>query len=115
MVAAPIVDPVHEEAPATVDPAPAAAAPAAAAPSQDEIVRAAGDAIRAQLLVRTYRVRGHLAANLDPLGLAQHLPDSVGHGRAHAAAGRFPRAQSVAPSQSRRTAMPSANSRNAGK
>ena len=42
----------------------------AAAPAQDEIVRAAGDAIRAQLLIRTYRVRGHLAANLDPLGLS---------------------------------------------
>ncbi|MGJ3627985.1 hypothetical protein AB5I41_15145 [Sphingomonas sp. MMS24-JH45] len=29
-----------------------------------------GDAIRVQLLIRTYRVRGHLAANLDPLGLS---------------------------------------------
>jgi 2-oxoglutarate dehydrogenase E1 component len=48
-------------------PAIAATAPA---PSQDDIIRAAGDAIRAQLLIRTYRVRGHLAANLDPLGLA---------------------------------------------
>ncbi len=49
----------------------AAAAPAAAAPSQDDIVRAAADSIRAMLLIRTYRVRGHLAANLDPLGLVQ--------------------------------------------
>ena len=49
---------------------PATAAPATAlAPSQEQIIRAAGDAIRAQLLIRTYRVRGHLAANLDPLGL----------------------------------------------
>jgi len=49
---------------------PAAAKPAPApAPSQDDIARAAGDAIRAQMLVRTYRVRGHLASNLDPLGL----------------------------------------------
>ena len=31
--------------------------------------RAADDSIRAMMLVRTYRVRGHLAANLDPLGL----------------------------------------------
>ncbi|WP_066484458.1 2-oxoglutarate dehydrogenase E1 component, partial [Sphingomonas sp. CCH9-F2] len=46
------------------------AAPAAPAPSQDDIVKAAGDAIRAQMLIRTYRVRGHLAANLDPLGLS---------------------------------------------
>ncbi len=45
-----------------------AAAPAAA-PSQDAIVKAAADSIRAMLLIRTYRVRGHLAANLDPLGL----------------------------------------------
>src|SRR6188472_1439750 len=35
------------------------------------IERAAGDSIRAMMLVRTYRVRGHLAANLDPLGLSQ--------------------------------------------
>ncbi len=42
-----------------------------AAPDQTAILRAAGDAIRAQLLIRTYRVRGHLAANLDPLGLVR--------------------------------------------
>lgn len=47
-------------------------APAAAPVSQDEILRAANDAIRAMMLIRTYRVRGHLAANLDPLGLATH-------------------------------------------
>ena len=41
----------------------------ATAPSQDAIVKAAADSIRAMLLIRTYRVRGHLAANLDPLGL----------------------------------------------
>ncbi len=33
--------------------------------------RAAEDSIRAMMLIRTYRVRGHLAANLDPLGLAK--------------------------------------------
>ena len=42
----------------------------AAAPAQDAIIKAAGNAIRAQLLIRTYRVRGHMAANLDPLGLS---------------------------------------------
>ena len=52
--------------------APAAAKPAAAPASQEEILRAVNDAIRAMLLIRTYRVRGHLAANLDPLGLATH-------------------------------------------
>ena len=52
-------------------PAPApAAAPAQA--STADIAKAAGDAIRAQMLIRTYRVRGHLAANLDPLGLSPH-------------------------------------------
>jgi 2-oxoglutarate dehydrogenase E1 component len=39
--------------------------------SDADAVSAADDAIRAQLLIRTYRVRGHLAANLDPLGLTQ--------------------------------------------
>ena len=33
------------------------------------IRRAAEDSIRAMMLIRTYRVRGHLAAKLDPLGL----------------------------------------------
>ena len=62
-------------------PAPAAAAAAAPAPAPQggldtaAVRRAAEDSIRAQLLIRTYRVRGHLAANLDPLGLAkQELP-----------------------------------------
>jgi len=32
---------------------------------------AAADSIRALMLIRTYRVRGHLAADLDPLGLVQ--------------------------------------------
>jgi len=39
--------------------------------SPTEIAEAADDAIRAQMLIRTYRVRGHLAANLDPLGLSE--------------------------------------------
>jgi 2-oxoglutarate dehydrogenase E1 component len=55
-------------------------APAAApAPSQADVVKAASDAIRAQILIRTYRVRGHLAANLDPLGLSgpRELPDDL--------------------------------------
>jgi 2-oxoglutarate dehydrogenase E1 component len=44
---------------------------AAAGASPDEIRRAAEDSIRAMMLIRTYRVRGHLAADLDPLGLAK--------------------------------------------
>src|SRR3954466_2504400 len=39
--------------------------------SADEIRRAAEDSIRAMMLIRTYRVRGHLAADLDPLGLTR--------------------------------------------
>ncbi|MFN3818742.1 2-oxoglutarate dehydrogenase E1 component [Blastomonas sp.] len=35
------------------------------------IARAADRSIRAMMLIRTYRVRGHLAAELDPLGLSQ--------------------------------------------
>jgi 2-oxoglutarate dehydrogenase E1 component len=42
---------------------------AATGASPDEIRRAAEDSIRAMMLIRTYRVRGHLAADLDPLGL----------------------------------------------
>ncbi|NWK94252.1 2-oxoglutarate dehydrogenase E1 component [Sphingobium lactosutens] len=49
----------------------AAAKAAGKAVSDTDAVAAADDAIRAQLLIRTYRVRGHLAANLDPLGLAK--------------------------------------------
>src|SRR3954454_15091961 len=44
---------------------------AASGASPHEIRRAAEDSIRAMMLIRTYRVRGHLAANLDPLGLAR--------------------------------------------
>jgi 2-oxoglutarate dehydrogenase E1 component len=50
---------------------PAAAAPAPAASVQPgDIAAAALDSIRAVTLIRTYRVRGHLLADLDPLGLA---------------------------------------------
>ena len=34
-----------------------------------QVEEAAADSIRAMMLIRTYRVRGHLAADLDPLGL----------------------------------------------
>ncbi|MFA7441551.1 MAG: 2-oxoglutarate dehydrogenase E1 component [Sphingomonadaceae bacterium] len=42
-----------------------------AAVSAEDGRAAAQDTIRATMLIRTYRVRGHLAANLDPLGLAE--------------------------------------------
>ncbi len=53
-----------------------AAAKAAGLPASDtDVAVAAGDSIRAMMLIRTYRVRGHLAANLDPLGLTkQDIP-----------------------------------------
>ena len=35
------------------------------------VEQAANDSIQAMMLIRTYRVRGHLAADLDPLGLSQ--------------------------------------------
>ncbi|HYD36145.1 MAG TPA: 2-oxoglutarate dehydrogenase E1 component [Allosphingosinicella sp.] len=47
----------------------AKAAALAAGASAAEVEQAAGDSIRAMMLIRTYRVRGHLAADLDPLGL----------------------------------------------
>ncbi|MEN3747147.1 2-oxoglutarate dehydrogenase E1 component [Sphingomonas sp. HF-S3] len=65
------LDPTQME-PAPAKPKGGAAKPAPApAASAEDIARAAADSIRAMLLIRTYRVRGHLAANLDPLGLAR--------------------------------------------
>ena len=61
---APKPDPKAKPAPAA---APAAAAPSAV--STDEIRAAAHDSIRALMLIRSYRVRGHLQATLDPLGI----------------------------------------------
>jgi 2-oxoglutarate dehydrogenase E1 component len=53
------------------------AAPAAA-PDASAIVQAAQDTVRAMMLIRTYRVRGHLAADLDPLGLHEReLPKDL--------------------------------------
>src|SRR5687767_1226615 len=48
-----------------------AAVAATGVTDESAIRRAADDSIRAMMLIRTYRVRGHLAANLDPLGLAK--------------------------------------------
>ncbi|NVJ71464.1 MAG: 2-oxoglutarate dehydrogenase E1 component [Alphaproteobacteria bacterium] len=45
--------------------------PAGAKLSQEDIRAATIDSIRALMMVRTYRVRGHLMANLDPLGLEE--------------------------------------------
>lgn len=40
-----------------------------AAPSVDQIRKATQDSIRALMMIRSYRVRGHLIANFDPLGI----------------------------------------------
>ena len=60
--------------PAAEKPVPAAAP----APSRADIAAAALDAIRASILIRVYRVRGHLLADLDPLGLVrQDVPPDL--------------------------------------
>ncbi|MFC4626501.1 2-oxoglutarate dehydrogenase E1 component [Daeguia caeni] len=41
----------------------------------EEIARAARDSVRAIMMIRAYRMRGHLHANLDPLGLAEKPND----------------------------------------
>jgi 2-oxoglutarate dehydrogenase E1 component len=67
------LDPTEAEIRPVAEKATAAAQAAGADP--DAVRRAADDAIRAMMLIRTYRVRGHLAARLDPLGLhRQELP-----------------------------------------
>jgi 2-oxoglutarate dehydrogenase E1 component len=45
-----------------------------AAASKDEVLQAARDSINALMLIRSYRVRGHLEADLDPLKLAEPEP-----------------------------------------
>jgi 2-oxoglutarate dehydrogenase E1 component len=70
------------ESPETAPPAPAKGkdakgakpAPAAPAPSADELRAATKDSLRALMMIRTYRVRGHLEAQLDPLGLQVPKP-----------------------------------------
>ena len=42
--------------------------------TDDQIQRAVLDSIRALMLIRAYRIRGHLAADLDPLGLHGRNP-----------------------------------------
>jgi 2-oxoglutarate dehydrogenase E1 component len=55
----------------------AATAPAVAGQpaSPEEIQRAARDSVRAIMMIRAYRMRGHLHANLDPLKIAAPVED----------------------------------------
>jgi 2-oxoglutarate dehydrogenase E1 component len=67
-------------APVTATPAPAAAP----AVNADEIKKATMDSVRALMMIRAYRMRGHLAADLDPLKLKEPVnhpeldPESYG-------------------------------------
>jgi 2-oxoglutarate dehydrogenase E1 component len=51
-----------------------AAAPAIAGKTEEEIRAAAQDTARALMLIRAYRIRGHLEADLDPLNLVRQAP-----------------------------------------
>lgn len=42
--------------------------------TDDQVQRAVLDSIRALMLIRAYRIRGHLAADLDPLGMRAATP-----------------------------------------
>ncbi|MEL0438174.1 2-oxoglutarate dehydrogenase E1 component [Phycobacter sp. K97] len=42
--------------------------------SDEQIQRAVLDSVRALMLIRAYRIRGHLAADLDPLGMRADTP-----------------------------------------
>ncbi len=42
--------------------------------SDDQIKRAVLDSIRALMIIRAYRIRGHLVADLDPLGMRDKTP-----------------------------------------
>jgi 2-oxoglutarate dehydrogenase E1 component len=43
--------------------------------NQADLTRAAQDSVRAIMMIRAYRMRGHLHANLDPLGIAAPIDD----------------------------------------
>ncbi len=42
--------------------------------TDDQIKRAVLDSIRALMIIRAYRIRGHLVADLDPLGMRENVP-----------------------------------------
>jgi 2-oxoglutarate dehydrogenase E1 component len=66
-----------KEAKAAGDKIAAKAAEAGIAITDDQVKRAVLDSIRALMIIRAYRIRGHLAADLDPLGLTdtKHHPE----------------------------------------
>ncbi|MRX36232.1 2-oxoglutarate dehydrogenase E1 component [Aminobacter sp. MDW-2] len=52
-----------------------AVATTGAEPSKADVLQATRDSVRAIMMIRAYRMRGHLHANLDPLGIAKPLED----------------------------------------
>jgi 2-oxoglutarate dehydrogenase E1 component len=63
--------PAQPETKAAGDKIKAKAATAGVEVSDDAIKRAVLDSIRALMIIRAYRIRGHLAADLDPLGMRE--------------------------------------------
>ncbi|MGN6470855.1 MAG: 2-oxoglutarate dehydrogenase E1 component, partial [Rhizobiaceae bacterium] len=57
------------------DKAQRAAAEGRAEPGETEIHQQTRDSVHAIMMIRAYRMRGHLHANLDPLGIAKPLED----------------------------------------
>ena len=51
------------------------AAAAGAGVSPADVLQATRDSVRAIMMIRAFRMRGHLHANLDPLGIAKPLED----------------------------------------
>src|SRR5690606_5294334 len=51
------------------------AAAKGAAVSDTDVLQATRDSVRAIMMIRAYRMRGHLHANLDPLGIAEAEED----------------------------------------
>ncbi len=51
------------------------AASVGAAMSDTDVLQATRDSVRAIMMIRAYRMRGHLHANLDPLGIAKPIED----------------------------------------
>src|SRR5690606_6776933 len=62
----------------------AKAAAAGVALNEGQLRRAVLDSVRALMLIRAYRIRGHLVADLDPLGMREEEPhpelDPVSYG-----------------------------------
>jgi 2-oxoglutarate dehydrogenase E1 component len=52
----------------------AKAAEVGVAVSEAQVRQAVTDSLRALMIIRAYRIRGHLEADLDPLGLEEQLP-----------------------------------------